>query len=88
MERCGRLYSERLRTIGFQTVCEPSGHLPGFWQPSINMGMATIGFYEPCQKMDAIRPGLRKILDGQRGMLAIVLNGGAIKVGDAISVEP
>ena len=50
MERCGRLYSERLRTIGFQTVCEPSGHLPGFWQPSINMGMATIGFYEPCQK--------------------------------------
>ena len=38
--------------------------------------------------MDAIRPGLPKILDGQRGMLAIVLNSGAIKVGDAISVEP
>ena len=52
----------------------------GAWQPSVFAGIV--------KKMDAIRPGLRKILDGQRGMLAIVLNGGAIKVGDAISVEP
>ncbi len=50
--------------------------------------MEIVGPCEPCQKMDAIRPGLRKILDGQRGMLAIVLNGGAIKVGDSICVEP
>ena len=50
--------------------------------------MEIVGPCEPCQKMDAIRPGLRKILDGQRGMLAIVLNGGAIKVGDAVTVEP
>ena len=47
------------------------------------MTMEIVGPCEPCQKLDAIRPGLRKILDGQRGMLAIVLNGGAIKVGDA-----
>ena len=50
--------------------------------------MEIVGPCEPCQKMDAIRPGLRKTLDGQRGMLAIVLNGGAIKVGDTIRVEP
>ena len=50
--------------------------------------MEIVGPCEPCGKMDAIRPGLRKTLDGQRGMLAIVLNGGAIKVGDTISVEP
>ena len=50
--------------------------------------MEIVGPCEPCQKMDAIRPGLRKILDGQRGMLAIVLNGGAIKVGDSVCVEP
>ena len=50
--------------------------------------MEIVGPCEPCQKMDAIRPGLREIIDGQRGMLAIVLNGGAIKVGDTICVEP
>ena len=50
--------------------------------------MEVVGPCEPCQKMDAIRPGLRKTLDGQRGMLAIVLNGGAIKVGDTVRIEP
>ena len=50
--------------------------------------MEIVGPCEPCGKMDAIRPGLRKTLDGQRGMLAIVLNGGRIKVGDTVRVEP
>lgn len=50
--------------------------------------MEIVGPCEPCHKMDAIRPGLRKTLDGQRGILAIVLNGGAIKVGDTVRIEP
>ena len=50
--------------------------------------MEIVGPCEPCAKMDAIRPGLRKTLDGQRGMLAIVLNGGAIKLGDTVRIEP
>jgi MOSC domain-containing protein YiiM len=37
--------------------------------------------------MDAIRLGLKDELDGKRGMLAKVLNGGSIKVGDSVSVE-
>jgi len=50
--------------------------------------MEIVGPCEPCHKMDAIRGGLRKKLDGRRGMLATVINGGAIKVGDSIRIEP
>jgi MOSC domain-containing protein YiiM len=42
----------------------------------------------PCHKMDQIRPGLQDRLKGRRGMLAVVLNGGAFKVGDPVRVEP
>lgn len=50
--------------------------------------MEIVGPCEPCHKMDAIRPGLRQRLDGRRGMLAMVINGGPIKVGDVIRIEP
>ncbi|MBT98165.1 MAG: molybdenum cofactor sulfurase, partial [Dehalococcoidia bacterium] len=48
--------------------------------------MEVVGDCEACSKMDAIRMGLKDALDGKRGTLAKVLNGGAIKVGDTISV--
>jgi MOSC domain-containing protein YiiM len=38
----------------------------------------------PCDQMEAIRPGLRKELWGRRGMLCRVLEGGVIRRGDAI----
>jgi MOSC domain-containing protein YiiM len=38
--------------------------------------------------MDEIRPGLREELNGRRGVLATVLNGGTLKVGDTVRVEP
>ena len=50
--------------------------------------MEIVGPCEPCAKMDVIRDGLRKTLDGRRGMLATVINGGPIKVGDSIRIEP
>ena len=50
--------------------------------------MEVVGECEPCGKMDAIRPGLREGLDGHRGMLAMVINGGAIKIGDTVRIEP
>ena len=50
--------------------------------------MEVVGECEPCGKMDAIRPGLRDRLDGRRGMLAVVINGGPIKVGDSVRIEP
>ncbi|MBI4790015.1 MAG: MOSC domain-containing protein [Chloroflexi bacterium] len=40
----------------------------------------------PCGRMDEIQPGLRAALEGQRGMLARVVQGGRLNVGDAIAV--
>ena len=48
--------------------------------------LEVVGDCEACGKMDAIRMGLKDALDGKRGTLAKVLNGGAIKVGDTIQV--
>ncbi len=50
--------------------------------------MEIVGECEPCGKMDAIRQGLQGELNHRRGMLCTVINGGPIKVGDAIRVEP
>jgi hypothetical protein len=44
------------------------------------------GHCTPCARMDEIRPGLQQELQGQRGMLAFVVQGGTIKVGDAVRV--
>ncbi len=39
-----------------------------------------------CHKLDELRPGLGAELEGRRGMMAIVIEGGVIRVGDTISV--
>ena len=41
-----------------------------------------------CGKMNAIRDGLLDEIQGQRGMLAVVINGGTINVGDSVRIEP
>ena len=50
--------------------------------------MEVVGPCLPCHKMDAISPGLQARINGRRGQLAMVINGGAIRVGDTIRVEP
>ncbi len=50
--------------------------------------MELVGECEPCGKMDAIQQGLQEGLNHRRGMLATVINGGDIKVGDSIRIEP
>jgi MOSC domain-containing protein YiiM len=44
----------------------------------------------PCERMEALHPGLRAALtpDWRAGARARVLRGGAVAVGDAITVEP
>ena len=41
----------------------------------------------PCERMEELRPGLRQVLAGQRGLLARVAQGGTLRVGDPITVE-
>jgi MOSC domain-containing protein YiiM len=42
---------------------------------------------EPCFRMDEIRHGLKQELEGRRGMVARVIQGGTIHLGDPIQVE-
>jgi MOSC domain-containing protein YiiM len=41
---------------------------------------------DPCHRMDELRDGLRSELEGKRGMLAHVVEGGDIALGDAIEL--
>ena len=43
-------------------------------------------FCAPCERMDEVRPSLREELFEQRGMLATVISGGAVNVGDQVQV--
>jgi MOSC domain-containing protein YiiM len=38
----------------------------------------------PCGQMDDLRPGLRREIQGRRGMLCRVVKGGVIRPGDGI----
>ena len=42
---------------------------------------------EPCFRMDEIRDGLKLELEGRRGMVSRVVQGGTISVGDSITIE-
>ena len=54
----------------------------------VQVGEALLFFYEartPCQKMDHICQGLRALMEhGRQGMLAQVVRGGIIQIGDPI----
>lgn len=41
---------------------------------------------DPCSRMDELRDGLRAEIDGKRGMLAHVVEGGEIALGDSIEL--
>jgi MOSC domain-containing protein YiiM len=41
---------------------------------------------DPCERMEAIRPGLQAELEGKRGMLARVLETGDVEAGDEIQL--
>ena len=40
----------------------------------------------PCSRMDEIRPGLQDELDGQRGVLAQIVQSGTVKIGDRVRI--
>jgi MOSC domain-containing protein YiiM len=41
---------------------------------------------DPCERMEAIRPGLQAEIDGRRGMLARVVASGEVAAGDEIEL--
>jgi len=41
---------------------------------------------EPCHRMDDLRSGLRSLLEDRRGMLAHVVEGGEIALGDPVDL--
>ncbi len=49
--------------------------------------MELVGDCEACSKMEALALGLQDKIEGKRGMLAKVINGGSIKIGDSVTVE-
>jgi MOSC domain-containing protein YiiM len=54
----------------------------------VQVGEAIVHFYAPrtpCAKMDALIPGLREAMEnGRQGVLAFVVQSGAVVVGDVI----
>ncbi len=73
---------ENITTRGIELMRLPQG-------TRLQIGEALFEVTKPCQpctRMDEIRRGLQEELEGQRGMLAHVLRGGEIRVGDEIKV--
>ena len=42
----------------------------------------------PCERMNELRPGLRRQLEGRRGRFVRVVQAGSFAVGDTLHVEP
>ncbi len=76
---------ENLTTLGIRLADLASGRL-------LRAGRAVLEVTvpcEPCAQMDAIREGLKGELQGRRGVLCRVVEGGLIRRGDALDViEP
>ncbi|MFV1859734.1 MAG: MOSC domain-containing protein [Anaerolineales bacterium] len=47
--------------------------------------LAVTGACEPCSRLDEVRPGLSSDIQGRRGVLARVVRGGKLKLGDPVS---
>ncbi|HLV44518.1 MAG TPA: MOSC domain-containing protein [Aggregatilineales bacterium] len=71
---------ENITTRGFDVMSLPRG-------AKVRVGGALLEATiecTPCGLMDDIRPGLQEELRGQRGMLFRVLEGGPVRIGDAV----
>lgn len=72
----------------FTTVGIKLNDLPASAQLRIGQALLeVVGKCGPCSQLDDLRPGLQEEIRDRRGILASVLQGGVIEVGDQIAVE-
>ena len=74
---------ENITTSGIDLAAKPAGAKLALGDEVV---LKITGPCAPCARMDEIRQGLRLELDGKRGILASVVRGGTIRVGDSIRV--
>jgi MOSC domain-containing protein YiiM len=76
---------ENITTVGLDLVNAQAGQVL-FVGDDVTLEL--VGPCVACGKMNDIRPGLLDEIQGRRGMLAVVINGGEFKVGDMVRLEP
>jgi MOSC domain-containing protein YiiM len=79
---------ENITVTGMDLSGAVQGNVFFIGSPDNQVTLEVTGDCEPCQKMDALIPGLQKEIFGHRGILTVVLQGGEISVGDTIRLEP
>ena len=79
---------ENITVAGLDLSQARQGNVFVIGPPDNPVTLEVTGDCEPCQKMDALTPGLQKEIFGRRGILSVVLQGGEINVGDPIRLEP
>ena len=70
---------ENVTTRGIALHALPAGSRVALGDEAV---VELTGFCDPCGRMDEIRDGLREAMVDRRGMLATVVAGGSVKVGD------
>ena len=71
---------ENVTTRGIDLHALPAGARVALGDEAV---VEITGFCDPCGRMDEVRDGLREAMVDRRGMLATVIEGGAVKIGDA-----
>ena len=79
---------ENITVTGMDLSQATQGHVFFIGSSDNHVTLEVTGDCEPCQKMDALIPGLQKEIFGRRGILTVVLQGGEISIGDPIRLEP
>ena len=77
------LVRENVTTEGIDLSSMNSGDLLGLGDDVI---LQISKACAPCGRMDDIRPGLQEELQGRRGMLASVVEGGIVSTGDSVRI--
>ena len=70
---------ENVTTRGIDLHALPAGSRVALGDEAV---VEITGFCDPCGRMDEVRDGLREAMVDRRGMLATVIEGGAVKIGD------